>query len=215
MLGKYFTASAALALGTTVAMTAQANYYAQPMIQAAPVVVAQPAPVVVAQPAPVVVAQPTTTIIQQAAPAPAPVQQNYRQPLTVDQMLQRCGIGGVLVGNTSPGLASLTNITTWSGTLASLSGSSSPELCVSPQYRAAAFIKESISELEIDLAVGTGSHLQALNSVMSCQAASQNLRNEYAEYAQSAAYTISTQEAKVQKLFDIVDANLSSSACSA
>ena len=219
MFGKYLAASVALVLGTTAAMTAQANYYAQqpmqqpmmqqPMMVQQPVMMAPaPAPVV----APTIVVNNTNTqqqVSQQAS------QQAYRQPMTVDQMLQRCGIGGMLTGNTSPALASLTNITTWSGTLASLSGSSSPDTCASPQYRAAAFIKESITELEVDLAMGAGTHLQALNSVVSCQTVTQNLRNEYAEYAQTSAYTVSTQATKVQKMFEIVDANLSSSACSA
>ena len=206
MLGKFLTASAALVLGTTAAMTAQANYYAQPMVQQP--MMAQPA---VAQP--MVMAQPTVVAQPMVMAQPTVVADSAKR--SVDQMMTQCGIGGMLVGKTSPAMASLTNITTWSGTSASLTGSLAPDTCHTPQYRAAFFIKESINDLEVDLAVGTGKHLQALNSVIGCQAVSESLRNEYAEYVHSAEYTMSTQEIKAQKLFDIVDAKLSSSVCSA
>lgn len=241
MLGKFLKASAAVVLGSATAMTAQANYYAQPMMQqpmmAQPMMaqpmMAQPMmaqPMMAPQPAPVI----SPTIVVNNANNNTQQQSNQNAgnqgstggsgnlqvgvvaPLPIDLALQRCALGGMLMGRTNPGMASLTNVTTPQSSLsATTSGMSSPETCVKPIYVAAAFIRDSMSELEADLTMGRGEHLVALNSIMACNTASKNLRVEYASYTQTAAYSLSSNTDKANQLFQIVDRNLSSSACSA
>lgn len=229
MLGKFLTVSAAVVLGSVTAMTAQANYYAQPMMQQpmmAQPMMAQPmmAQPMMQQPAPVI--SPTIVVnnanTQQQSNQNAGNQSRNNQqvvvgaPLSIDLALQRCALGGMLMGRTNPGMASLTNVTTPQSSLsATTSGMSSPTMCVTPIYAAAAFIRDSMSELEADLTMGRGEHLVALNSIMACNTASKNLRVEYATYTQTAAYSLSSNADKANQLFQIVDRNLSSSACSA
>lgn len=212
MFGKYLAASVALVLGTTAAMTAQANYYAQPVV--AQPMMAQP---MMAAPAPVVS---PTIIVNNANTQQQSNQGNQvaviNGPLSIDLALQRCALGGMLMGRTNPTLASSTNVTSvYSSFTATTSGMSSPTMCVTPLYVAAAFIRDSMSELEADLTLGRGEHLTALNSIIGCNTASKNLRSEYAAYTKTAKYSVSTNINKADQLFQIVDRNLSSSACSA
>lgn len=216
MLGKLLATSAVMALGTTAAMTAQANYYAQPMM--AQPMMAQPAPVI----SPTIVVNNANTQ-QQANQNGSGGQAGQRSqsvqvgvPLSIDLALQRCALGGMLMGRTNPSMASLTNVTTPQSSLsATTSGMSSPTMCVTPLYAAAAFIRDSMSELEADLTLGRGEHLTALNSIMSCNTASKNLRSEYSAFTKTTTYSMSSNAHKANALFQIVDRNLASNACSA
>ena len=130
-------------------------------------------------------------------------------------ILQQCGFGGLLVGRVSPISASSVNLTSNSGTTATTTHSLTPGMCISGVETAAIFINDSFNALEVDLALGKGEHLQALNTIISCNHASSVLRKEYAEYAASTSYNTASRAEKAEKLFQIVDHNLSSDVCSA
>lgn len=137
---------------------------------------------------------------------------------TIAHIYTQCGIGGLVFGHESLGvlgktLASVSNIFWDFGTTAASSHSLSPDTCLSQEVKTAYFIKETFSDLENNLATGKGEHLQALNTLMACEAASQNVRRDYAEYTTTRFYTSATQQQNAEKLFKIVNDNLRSAQC--
>lgn len=66
-----------------------------------------------------------------------------------------CGLGAMIAPKT-PGVAAVTNVTWDLGTTAVSSNISSPDACVGGKEKTAAFIHDSYSSLEEDLAKGDG-----------------------------------------------------------
>lgn len=137
---------------------------------------------------------------------------------TIAHIYTQCGIGGLIFGHESLGvlgktLASVSNVFWDLGTTAASSHSLSPDTCLSKEVKTAYFIKETFSDLENNLATGKGDYLQALNTLMACEAASQNVRRDYAEYTTTRFYTSATQHQNAEKLFEIVNDNLHSAQC--
>ncbi len=134
---------------------------------------------------------------------------------TVEQIYKECGIGGLIFADVSPIVAIISNVTWDLGTTAALSNSMSPSTCNTPTVKTAYFIKETFGDLENNLAQGKGEHLQALNSLMACDAATTGVRREYAQYTTTQSYATATVDNNVEKLFEIVNSSLSSAGCSA
>ena len=72
-----------------------------------------------------------------------------------------CGIGGMIAPR-SDAVAAVTNVTWDLGTTAISSNISSPDSCSGGQAEKAAFIHDSYDALELDLASGHGTYLDAL-----------------------------------------------------
>ena len=125
---------------------------------------------------------------------------------TIEQVYKECGLGGAIFGDTSPIFAIISNVTWDLGTTAAISDSMSPETCQGGDVRAAVLIKEAFPSVEQDLASGQGAHLSALQEVTSC-ASVDAIRNDYSQYAQTAGYTLATQEQNAETLYKIVNQN--------
>ena len=125
---------------------------------------------------------------------------------TIEQVYKQCGLGGAIFGNSSEILAIISNVTWDLGTTAAISDSMSPETCQGGNVKAAVLIKEAFPSVEKDLASGQGAHLSALQSVANCDSAA-NVRAQYGQYAQTAAYRTATQDQNAETLFSIVKTN--------
>lgn len=128
------------------------------------------------------------------------------------EAMTQCGVGA-LVGGYNPVVTFLSNLSSTS--YFATTSSTLPQFCVEDPYLAAIFIHETFADIEADLASGKGEHLAALNSIMSCEYASRNLRTDYAAYTQTAAYTRASKEENAEQLYQIVDRHMASKACSA
>lgn len=132
---------------------------------------------------------------------------------TMEQVYKECGLGGLLLGKSSPILAVISNVTWDLGTTAAISDSVSPETCLNGNTKAAVLIKEAFPSVEKDLAAGSGAHLNALNGLMSCEAASAGVRQDYADYTQTVNYQSATQDQNAAVLFNIVNQNMAAAGC--
>jgi hypothetical protein len=144
-----------------------------------------------------------------AAPAQA------RPAYSLEHIYTQCGLGGLIFGRISPILAIISNVTFDLGTTAVVSGTLSPDACGGQLVARAVFIKENFPSIEQDLASGQGEHLNALNGLMACPAASSHLRNDYAHYTLGTSYHQANAAQNSEELFRIVNDNLDSAHCSA
>lgn len=135
-------------------------------------------------------------------------------PSAFATMLEECGVGGVLIGENSPMLASSTNLTTTLGIFATTTGVVAPGTCVDgPRKYAGLYINENFDHLVSDIASGQGEYLAALDEIMNCSYASENLRNDYATYTNSNYYLEASDQDNKSQLFDMVYSRMSSEAC--
>lgn len=134
---------------------------------------------------------------------------------TVEQVYKECGLGGAIFGKSSPVLAFISNVTWDLGTTAALSEASSPESCTGNSVKAAVLIKEAFPAVEQELAMGSGDHVAALNSLMACDAASLQMRASYAEYTDTQAYSNASQAENIEQLFKLMNDSMKVASCSA
>ncbi len=120
-----------------------------------------------------------------------------------------CGIGGMIAPR-SDVVAAITNVTWDLGTTAISSNISSPDVCSGGQAEKAAFIHESYDALELDLASGDGSYLDALVALAGREGQAQQrfiaaVRTGFAKLVAAPDYNEQSRFAKAEALYDLVN----------
>ena len=128
---------------------------------------------------------------------------------TLEEVFQQCGIGGLLFGNSSPTLASISNVTWDFGTTAASSDASDGCAIDSSSTQAAIFIHESFDVLEAELAQGEGVYLNSLATLMHCgdrtaSDAIASVRAEFGETLTSEGYANLTAFEKSDALYQVI-----------
>lgn len=121
---------------------------------------------------------------------------------------QQCGIGAMIFPETGIA-AAISNIIWDLGTTAVTSASASEDTCKGQRTQTALFINETYEQLENDIVQGEGVHLNAMMSMMQCEAtAVDTIRAEVAEkvLTNDAVATV-----KAEQLFNIAEAACSAS----
>lgn len=132
---------------------------------------------------------------------------------SLEGIYTQCGIGGIVFGNYSKGLAAISNVLTTWGLLAALSDSSTPQFCTPIRLRTAVLIKETFPSLEKDVVAGHGQYLQALNNVTSCPAATTALRQRYAAYTLSNNYNQSNRAGNAEEMYQLLQRGAAEAGC--
>ncbi|RUO59000.1 DUF3015 family protein [Pseudidiomarina insulisalsae] len=118
---------------------------------------------------------------------------------------QQCGIGAMIFPN--HGLAAAISNIIWDlGTTAVTSATVSQETCEGAGTFTAIFVTESYVQIEEQLAVGDGEHLNAMLQLMGCTQAQQpqaikKLRTDYAAHMGTASYSGQSQVEKAEALY--------------
>lgn len=133
---------------------------------------------------------------------------------SLEQIYTQCGIGGMVFGSYSKGLAAISNVTTYLGLFAALSDSSTPQFCTPIRLRTAVMIKETFPSLEKDVVTGHGQYLQALNNMTSCPAATSALRQRYAAYTLSNNYSQANRSANAEEMYQLLQQGATEAGCS-
>ena len=120
-----------------------------------------------------------------------------------------CGIGGMIAPR-SDAVAAVTNVTWDLGTTAILSNVSSPDSCSGGQAEEAAFIHDSYDALEIDLASGHGTYLDALVALAGHEGQTQEhfvaaVRTGFAKLVAAPDYNEQTRFTKAEALYNLVN----------
>ncbi len=128
-----------------------------------------------------------------------------------------CGLGGAIFKNHTT-MAAISNVTWDLGTTAILSNASSPESCEGSKVAAAAFIHESYTTLEQDIAKGKGQHLSALMDIMNCDASARkgvvdSLRTDFGAVASVKGFAESSQFNKSETLYNIMNTSKTTASC--
>lgn len=120
-----------------------------------------------------------------------------------------CGIGAAIFSNNSA-LAASSNAIWDVGSTAITSATMSPETCSGNQADTAKFILETIEQLESDIALGKGEHIDALASLMQCDA-NVNLAGmvatDYSVFVSDADYQSTSNLDKASALYDSLKAS--------
>ena len=124
-----------------------------------------------------------------------------------------CGIGAIIAPN-NEAVAAVTNVTWDLGTTAILSNLSSEETCEGGGGKSAALIFEAYPNIEKDLAIGDGAHLNALLDVVDVDAADRDavkaeLRERLASIATASDYSEQSRYQKAEQLFDALHETIS------
>ncbi len=119
-----------------------------------------------------------------------------------------CGLGAMIAPDTEA-VAAVTNVTWDLGTTAISSNISSPETCKGGKAKVAAFINDSYSEIEKDLASGNGKYLDTLVELALAPNQSKtefitNLRAGLKEIIATNEYHKLTTYQKAGKLYNII-----------
>lgn len=119
-----------------------------------------------------------------------------------------CGLGAMIAPN-NDAVAAVTNVTWDLGTTAISSNISSPDSCAGGKAKKAAFIHDSYTQLESDIARGQGPHLATLMALSGCQASAhadvaRAVRADFARSTANAAYSSQTRFEQAQSLYNIV-----------
>ena len=127
----------------------------------------------------------------------------------IQQIYERCGIGGLLFGNSNPTLAIISNVSFDLGTTAAISDGSDGCNVDSNETTAAIFIHESFDVLEADLAKGEGEYLTSLASIMQCEDraisnATASVRDAFGKVVTSEDYSTMSAFEKSDALYQIV-----------
>jgi hypothetical protein len=120
-----------------------------------------------------------------------------------------CGIGAALFPD-SPAAAVISNVIWDAGTTAVTSATMSPGTCTSGSADTAQFILETIDNLESDVAMGKGDHVDALAGLMQCDA-SVNVAaiaaDGYSAFVASDDYASATKMKKASAFYDALKAS--------
>jgi len=118
-----------------------------------------------------------------------------------------CGLGA-LIAPTNSAVAAVTNVTFDLGTTAIISNISSPETCSGGQEKVAAFIYQSYSALEKDLASGSGTYLDSLMTLAGYDSQAQQevemLRSGFAKIVANSSYVNQNRFEKAEALYNLV-----------
>jgi len=115
-----------------------------------------------------------------------------------------CGIGAAIFPDNG-GAATISNVIWDAGTTAVTSATLSPNTCSSGSADTAKFILEAIDNLESDVALGRGEHLDALASLMQCDgttAVSAAAADGYSAYVVSQDYLSASKMDKASAFYD-------------
>ena len=120
-----------------------------------------------------------------------------------------CGIGGMIAPR-SDAVAAVTNVTWDLGTTAISSNISSPDSCSGGQAEKAAFIHDSYDALELDLASGHGTYLDALAALAGHEGQAQQrfvtaIRAGFAKLVAAPDYHEQNRFAKAEALYNLVN----------
>ena len=120
-----------------------------------------------------------------------------------------CGIGGMIAPR-SDAVAAVTNVTWDLGTTAISSNISSPDSCSGGQAEKAAFIHDSYDALELDLASGHGTYLDALAALAGHEGQAQQrfvtaVRAGFAKLVAAPDYHEQNRFAKAEALYNLVN----------
>ena len=120
-----------------------------------------------------------------------------------------CGIGGMIAPR-SDAVAAITNVTWDLGTTAISSNISSPDSCSGGQAEKAAFIHDSYDALELDLASGHGTYLDALAALAGHEGQAQQrfvtaVRAGFAKLVAAPDYHEQNRFAKAEALYNLVN----------
>ena len=120
-----------------------------------------------------------------------------------------CGIGGMIAPR-SDAVAAVTNVTWDLGTTAISSNISSPDSCSGGQAEKAAFIHDSYDALELDLASGHGTYLDALAALAGHEGQAQQrfitaVRAGFAKLVAVPDYHEQNRFAKAEALYNLVN----------
>ena len=120
-----------------------------------------------------------------------------------------CGIGGMIAPR-SDAVAAVTNVTWDLGTTAISSNISSPDSCSGGQAERAAFIHDSYDALELDLASGHGTYLDALSALAGHEGQAQQrfvtaVRAGFAKLVAAPDYHEQNRFAKAEALYNLVN----------
>ena len=120
-----------------------------------------------------------------------------------------CGIGGMIAPRSNV-VAAITNVTWDLGTTAISSNISSPDSCSGGQAEKAAFIHDSYDALELDLASGHGTYLDALVALAGHEGQTQQrfiagVRAGFAKLVAGPDYIEQNRFAKAEALYNLVN----------
>lgn len=131
------------------------------------------------------------------------------QKRDLSEIYYECGLGGMIFKDNGVA-AAISNICSDYGTTASSSALSSPDSCKGGQAKLAAYINETYSSIEKDLASGSGDYLDTL--ILLAGLDSQNkqdfivaLRNDFASIVADSNYTDQSHFEKVEALYNLVN----------
>jgi len=126
-----------------------------------------------------------------------------------------CGLGA-LIAPRNGAVAAVTNVTWDLGTTAISSNISSPDTCNGGQEKTAAFIYDSYSALETELASGDGPYLNALILLSGCEQQVHKelisvLRNDFAKVVAEPGYAAQSSYEQANTLYGLLYKRVNSS----
>jgi len=129
-----------------------------------------------------------------------------------------CGLGALIAPKTA-WVAVVTNITWDLGSTAISSDLSTADSCKGGKEKVAAFVFQSVAQLETDIARGEGEHLAAVSSLAGCSATNtqvsfgNGLRSEFSQVLANPAYESGNRMEKASMLFDSVQNSATAAQC--
>lgn len=124
----------------------------------------------------------------------------------------QCGIGAMIFQTWQPG-AAISNVIWDLGTTAVTSASSSPNTCSGKDVVAARFIGENYANIEEETVKGGGQHVQAMLSILECDAAAQPeltqaIRDEFSNVLREPSYQNGDTQAKAEAYYNVVNSKV-------
>jgi hypothetical protein len=119
-----------------------------------------------------------------------------------------CGVGAAIFP-TNGAAATISNIIWDAGTTAITSATLSPDTCSSGSADTAKFILETIDNLESDIAMGNGDHVDALAGLMQCESSvgvAAIAAEGYSNFVASDAYQLASKTDKASAFYDTLKA---------
>lgn len=119
-----------------------------------------------------------------------------------------CGLGAMIAPR-NDAVAAVTNVTWDLGTTAISSNATSPDTCAGGKGSSAAFIFDTYPQLEKDLAIGSGKHLDTLLAIIGVDEASSEmirmeLRSGFAEIVAEENYSNKSRYSKSESLYNLL-----------
>ena len=114
-----------------------------------------------------------------------------------------CGIGAAIFPN-NPALAASSNAIWDLGSTAVTSATASEETCTNVQNNTASFILETMPQLETELALGAGEHLDALAGLLQCESPSAVIfaSQKYEDFIATVEYLTASDVEKASALYN-------------